>query len=199
MKRLFSLIMLMTLLLLVGCGSSSSAPGSAAQTTKEEVKMTDNLKGKKVLVAYFSATGTTKGAAEALAKATNADLFEIVPEQPYTKEDLNYYNKTSRSSREHADGSIRPTIKSKVANMKQYDVVFIGYPIWWGMAPNIVKTFMESYDFSGKTMVPFCTVISSGFGSSDSEIKALAPKAKWLPGEDLTKKDAKAFVAKLKF
>lgn len=196
MKKIFSLVLMLLFVFTVGCGSAANTD---AKTNKEEVKVTNKLQNKKVLVAYFSATGTTKKAAAALAKATNADLFEIVPEQPYTSEDLNYRNNSSRSCKEHADGSIRPAIKTKVADMKKYDVVFVGYPIWWGMAPNIMKTFVESYDFSGKTMVAFCTVYSSGFGFSDSELKALTPKAKWLQGEDLTNGNASAFVAKLKF
>lgn len=159
---------------------------------------TANLQDKKILVAYFTASGITKKAATALAQATKGDLFEIVPEQLYTDADLNYMNKSSRSSKEHADGTIRPAIKSKIANMEQYDLVFVGYPIWWGLAPNIIKTFMESYNFSGKTIVPFCTVHSTGFGSSDSEIKALAPKANWLQGADLTNGDVNGFIKKLK-
>lgn len=159
---------------------------------------TTNLQAKKILVAYFTASGITKKAATALAQAIKGDLFEIVPAQLYTDADLNYMNKSSRSSQEHADSTIRPAIKSKVADMEQYDLVFVGYPIWWGLAPNIIKTFMESYDFSSKTVVPFCTVHSTGFGNSDSEIKALAPKANWLPGADLTNGDINGFIKKLK-
>lgn len=200
MKKIFSFIMLTMLLFVVGCGSTNSAPArSAPKNTKEEVKVSDNIQGKKVLVAYFSATGTTKGAAEKLAKAANADLFEIIPAQLYTKDDLNWRDKSSRSSKENADKSIRPEIKNKVADMNKYDVIFVGYPIWWGEAPNIIRTFLEGYDFNGKTLVPFCTVASTGFGSSDVALKKLAPKAKWLSGADLTRADAKAFVDKLKF
>jgi len=198
MKKILTFILLTLTLLVVGCGSAAKA--EPTQAPKEEKKMTatQNTQGKKILVAYFSATGTTKGAAEKLAKATGGELFEIVPEQLYTSADLNYHNKSSRCCKEHADRSIRPAIKSKVADMKKYDVVFIGYPIWWGEAPNIISTFMESYDLSGKTLVPFCTVYSSGFGSSDVALKKLAPQAKWLPGADLTNADINSFVAKLK-
>ncbi len=179
--------MLTMLLFVVGCGSTNSAPArSAPKNTKEEVKVSDNIQGKKVLVAYFSATGTTKGAAEKLAKAANADLFEIIPAQLYTKDDLNWRDKSSRSSKENADKSIRPEIKNKVADMNKYDVIFVGYPIWWGEAPNIISTFLEGYDFNG-------------FGSGDVAVKKLAPKAEWLSGADLTRADAKAFVDKLKF
>lgn len=132
----------------------------------------------KALVAYFSASGTTKRLAGSLAKATGADLFEIVPAQPYTKADLNWRNKQSRSSVEMGDRSSRPAISSKVANMDSYDVVFVGFPIWWYREPSIVDTFIESYDFTGKTIVPFATSGSSGIGDSGENIQALAPGAK---------------------
>ena len=197
MKKIFTLILLTLTLAMLGCGSATKAQPAAAP--KEEAKVaTQNTQGKKILVAYYSASGTTKAVAEKLAKAAKADLFEIVPEKIYSNADLNYHDKNSRCSKEHADRSIRPAIKSKVADMKQYDVVFVGYPIWWGDAPNIVYTFMESYDFSGKTMVPFCTVYSCGFGSSDGGLKKIASKAKWLEGADLTRADVNSFVAKLK-
>lgn len=199
MKKLLTLILMSLALFVVGCGSAAKAEPTQAPKEEKQMTATQNTQGKKILVAYFSATGTTKGAAEKLAKAAGGDLFEIVPEQSYTSADLNYRNKRSRSSKENADKSIRPAIKSKVADMKQYDVVFIGYPIWWGEAPNIISTFMESYDLSGKTVVPFCTVISSGFGSSDVALKKLAPKAKWLPGADLTNADMDSYVAKLQY
>ena len=105
---------------------------------------------KKALVAYFSATGTTKKIAVSLADAENADLFEIVPEKPYTSEDLNWQNKQSRSTVEMQDLNSRPAVISKVENMDQYEVVFLGFPIWWGREPSIVDTFLEAYDFSGK-------------------------------------------------
>ena len=131
----------------------------------------------KTLVAYFSATGTTAQVAEKLAKATGADLFEIKPEQPYTEADLNWHDSQSRSSVEMNDTSSRPAIASKVENMAQYDTVFIGSPIWWGREPSIIDTFMESYDFSGKKVIPFVTSGSSGIGDTAKNLKALAPNA----------------------
>lgn len=110
-----------------------------------------------VLVAYFSATGNTKSVAEKLASVTNADLFEIVPEQIYTAEDLNWRNDKSRSSVEMKDKNSRPAIASKIANMEQYKIIFVGFPIWWGREPSIIDTFLTSYDFTGKTIVPFAT------------------------------------------
>ncbi len=136
----------------------------------------------KILVAYFSATNNTEGVAQKLADGLGADLYEITPVQPYTDADLNYNNSQSRSSVEMNDPSARPAISGSVENMEQYDVVFIGYPIWWGEAPRIMSTFIESYDFSGKTLVAFCTSASSGFGSSDSALRSAANGAKWLTG-----------------
>lgn len=146
--------------------------------------------GKKVLVAYFSATNTTEGVAEHIANGLNADLYEIVPEDPYTDADLNYNDDNSRSTIEMNDPSSRPSISGSVENMEQYDIVFIGYPIWWGEAPRIVSTFMESYDFSGKTIVPFCTSGGSGIGSSDSNLEKLTSGATWLEGRRLNGGDS---------
>ena len=137
----------------------------------------------KVLVAYFSASGVTKKLANTLAEATGGDLFEIVPEKLYTKEDLNWMNPKSRSSVEMKDRSCRPAIASKVEDMASYDAVFIGFPVWWYREPSIIDTFAESYDFSGKTIIPFATSGSSGIGSSGENIAALAKGAKVTAGE----------------
>jgi flavodoxin len=143
----------------------------------------NNMTDKKVLVAYFSATGTTAGVAKKLAAATGADLFEIKPEQPYTDADLDWRDKQSRSSVEMADKSSRPAIASKVDDMGQYNVVFVGFPIWWYREPSIIDTFMESYDFSGKTVIPFATSGGSGIGDSGKIMQSLAPSAKVLSGK----------------
>ncbi len=136
----------------------------------------------RVLIAYFSATGTTEGIANHLNAILDADLYEIVPETPYTSADLNY-NTDCRANREQNDSSARPAISGGVENMEQYDVIFLGYPIWWGQAPKIISTFLESYDFSGKTIVPFCTSGSSGIGSSAANLHALADTAAWMDGQ----------------
>lgn len=131
----------------------------------------------KSLVAYFSASGVTKKLAERLAKAAGADLFEIEPEKPYTNADLNWMDKKARSTVEMNDRSSRPAIKSK-ADVSKYDVVFVGFPIWWYREPSIIDTFMESCDFSGKTVVPFATSGSSQIGESGKNMQALAKGAK---------------------
>lgn len=131
----------------------------------------------KNLVAYFSASGVTKGVAEKLAKAAGAELFEIVPEQPYTGEDLNWNNKQSRSSVEMNDRSCRPGISTTVSDMGQYDCIFLGFPVWWYREPSIIDTFLEAYDFSGKTIVPFCTSGGSGLGETVGNMRSLAKEA----------------------
>lgn len=141
---------------------------------------------KKILVAYFSCSGVTEHAAKILAAAAGADLFEIKPEIPYTSADLNWTDSTSRSSLEMADPSCRPAVAEKISDMAQYDTVFLGFPIWWYVAPSIINTFLESYDFSGKTIIPFATSGGSGFGKTEKLLKALCPAdTRWLPGRML--------------
>ena len=137
----------------------------------------------KVLVAYFSASGVTAKLAKKLADAIGADLFEIKPEQPYTKEDLNWKNKQSRSSVEMDDRSSRPAIAEKAEDMGQYNTVFVGFPIWWYREPSIIDTFMESYDFTDKTIIPFATSGISGMGDSSSNMQELAKGAKVVEGK----------------
>ncbi len=127
----------------------------------------------KVLVAYFSASGITAKVAAELAKAENADCFEIKPEKPYTKEDLDYTVKTSRSNVEMADESCRPAIAGCVENMADYDTVFVGFPIWWGREPSIIDTFLEAYDFTDKKIIPFCTSGTTGVEKSVAHIKGI--------------------------
>ena len=137
----------------------------------------------KALVAYFSASGVTAKLAAQLADKIGADLFEIVPEVPYTRADLDWQDKGSRSSIEMADRASRPGIASSVGDMDAYDVVFVGFPVWWYREPSIIDTFMEAYDFSGKTVVPFATSGMSAIGDSGANMQALAPGAKVLAGK----------------
>ena len=130
----------------------------------------------KNLVAYFSASGATKKVANSLADAIGADTFEIVPEQIYTASDLNWMDKKSRSSLEMNDPSSRPQIKDKCADIAEYDVVFLGFPIWWYTAPRIINTFLESYDFAGKTIVLFATSGGSGLGNTANALKSSCDK-----------------------
>ena len=207
MKRTLSLLLTFTLMLaLAACGStagqgtsSNSAPeGNTPASSKPETPPanqseditspedetsvgTDNS-GKKILIAYFSATNTTEGIANHLNEILDADLYEIVPETPYTSDDLNYNDSSSRSSKEMNDSNARPAISGSVDNMEQYDVIFLGYPIWWGEAPRIINTFLESYDLSGKTIAPFCTSASSPLGSSARNLQELTGNVTWLEG-----------------
>lgn len=125
----------------------------------------------KKLVAYFSASGVTANAAKMVAEAAKADLFEIKPAVPYTKDDLNWMNKQSRSSVEMNDKNSRPEIAEKCENMSDYDTIYLGFPIWWYVAPTIINTFLESYDFSGKTIILFATSGGSGFGRTVDNLK----------------------------
>ena len=139
----------------------------------------------KTLVAYFSATGTTRRVAERLARAAQADLFEIKPAVPYSSADLDWTNKASRTSKERADESIRPALAVKLADVSAYATVYIGFPIWWYVAPRIIATFLESCDFSGKTIVPFATSGGSGMGRTVEELKRICPAARFLSGQVL--------------
>lgn len=168
-KRLITLI--------IACAMTMSVMAANDDLNRNENMNND---GNKTLVAYFSATGTTMEAATRLAKAIHADLYEIVPEVPYTSADLNWNNKNSRSSVEMADKSSRPAVASKVENMAQYNTVFVGFPIWWYIAPTIINTFLEQYDMTGKTIVPFFTSGGSGAGETLKYLKPSAPGANWV-------------------
>jgi len=149
-----------------------------------------------ILVAYFSCTGNTRILAEQIANISKADLFEIKPQIPYSSADLNWRNNSSRSTKEQNDPSSRPAISGNVENMKQYNIVFLGYPIWFGQAPKIISTFLESYDFSGKTIIPFCTSGSSPIGSSASNLyKLCSNNTKWLSGSRLAHNTSRSEIA----
>ena len=152
---------------------------------------------KKCLVVYFSASGETARLAKTISGVTGGDLFEIQPEQRYTAADLNWNNSKSRSTLEMNDDQSRPAIASHVEDMTQYDTVFVGFPIWWYQAPRIIETFLESYDFSGKTVVPFATSGGSGMGKTESILKkCCAASTKWLPGKRLSSREKAASVQK---
>jgi flavodoxin len=137
----------------------------------------------KVLVAYFSASGVTAKVAREIAKVEGADLFEIRPETPYTAADLDWRDKQSRSTLEMSDPDCRPPVSGKVEDMERYAVVFVGFPVWWGREPSVVDTFLDAYDFTGKTVVPFATSGTSPLGDeAPANIQALAPGAKVADG-----------------
>lgn len=164
---------------------SSTAPDNSQAEINSELSKDNTTDTVKVLVAYFSATNTTEGVAQTIADSINADLYEIIPEQPYTDADLDYHKDKSRSTIEMNDPNSRPAISGSVKNMDKYDIIFIGYPIWWGEAPRILSTFVENYNFSGKTIVPFCTSGGSGMGSSATNLERLTSGATWLSGKRL--------------
>ena len=154
----------------------------------------------KALVAYFSASGVTARVAKNLATAAGADLYEIKPAVPYTKDDLNWMNKQSRSSVEKRDKSSRPALADTDADIAAYDTIFVGFPIWWYIAPTIINTFLEAYDFSGKKIILFATSGGSGFGKAVQNLQPSAPKAQIIAGEILNgnpnEKKLKAFADK---
>lgn len=149
----------------------------------------------KKLVAYFSASGVTEKMAKTLAEVTEADLFEIQPAVPYTTADLDWMNKKSRSSVEMSNPDSRPEIGNKIPDMGQYDTVFVGFPIWWYVAPTIINTFLESYDFTGKKIATFATSGGSGMGKTDSILKKCAPNADWKEGKRFGSADKNALKA----
>lgn len=164
----------------------SSRPATRAQAAAAVMNcgtLGADPQANRILVAYFSATGSTRGVAEHIADIVGADLFEIVPEKPYTGADLDYRDASSRASREQDDPAARPAIHGEVEDMGQYGVVFLGYPIWHGQAPKIISTFLEGCDLSGKTVIPFCTSGGSGIDGSEGALNALAPQARWRNGE----------------
>ena len=149
----------------------------------------------KKLVAYFSASGVTEKMAKTLAEVTGADLFEIQPAVPYTTADLDWMTKKSRSSVEMSNPDSRPEIGNKIPDMGQYDTVFVGFPIWWYVAPTIINTFLESYDFTGKKIATFATSGGSGMGKTDSILKKCAPNADWKEGKRFGSADKNALKA----
>lgn len=162
------------------------------------------MEKKKVLVAYFSCSGITEHAAKVLAEVTGGDIYEIAPKIKYTEADLNWNDKQSRSTIEMNDHNCRPEIENKVENFQQYDGIFVGFPIWWYVEPKIIDTFLESYDFSGKTVIPFATSGGSGFGKAEENMKKLcSPKTKWCKGKilngSLTRDSLLSWIDSLKF
>ena len=156
-------------------------------------------KGGKTLVAYFSATGTTARAAKLVAETVDGTLYEIQPAKKYTSADLDWHDKSSRSSVEMADAKSRPTLSSKAENLADYDTVYIGFPIWWNLAPRIINTFIESGDFSGKTVILFATSGGSSISNSEKELQKTYSNLKWQKGKLLngaTKEDIKQWTKK---
>ncbi len=158
---------------------------ACSQANKKEKK------SMKTLVVYFSASGVTKSVAQQLAKVTDGTLYEIQPEQPYTEADLDWRDEQSRSSIEMKDKNSRPAIKGKFDKMKDYDIIYLGFPIWWYTCPTIINTFMEQYDFKGKTIIPFATSGSSTIDKACADLKATYPEVKWGTGKLLNKATVK--------
>ena len=213
MKKFLSIIMAVLLLTtLVACGNSSQEETKGTQTVTEDQKESTESTSEAetetaskesssetaaepesatpapsahsdVLVAYFSATGTTKGVAEKIASITGGDLYEILAAEPYTSDDLNYNDNSSRSTKEQNDKHARPEIGSEEISLEGYTTLYLGFPIWWGEEPRILDSFVEKYNFDGITVIPFCTSGGSGIGRSGSNMETLAESGTWLDGE----------------
>lgn len=201
-KTAVFLVVLLMIFGLAACGSenqSASSQGSSLSSAQEENTASDTQSGNtegsgeaentagggNTLVVYFSATGNTEQAAQYIAGLTGGDLFELEPAEPYSEEDLDWTDDNSRVSREHDDESLRdvPLVADTVENWAEYDNVYIGYPIWWGIAAWPVDTFVEANDFTGKTVIPFCTSSSSGLGDSGELLAELAGTGDWQEGQ----------------
>ena len=186
MKRILSVMMILILMCtFAACGEKTDVKeeASAEDTETAQTEAEDTEESEKVLVVYFSATGTTKSVAEKIAKVTDADLYEIKPADPYTEDDLNWHDDSSRTSLEQNDPSVRPEIKGNGIDPGDYDVIYVGYPIWWGEEPRIMDTFAESYDFGDTVMIPFCTSSSSGIGKSGRNLEDAAGSGNWKDGK----------------
>lgn len=170
--------------------SAIGMAGIAHAKSKQSIDM--ELTGKKVLVAYFSATGTTARVAERLADVVKGELYAITPAQPYTSADLDWNDKKSRSSVEMNDAKSRPDISGKELKANDYDVIFLGYPIWWDLAPRVINTFIETHDLKGKTVIPFATSGGSGIANSVTVLKKEYPELDWKQGRLLNRFDENA-------
>ena len=168
----------------IGTNNSSTSRIEENNTQNQNLTKTDDTPSKKVAVVYFSATGTTKTVAEYIRDVANADIFEIVPKQKYSNADLNWNDNSSRSTKEQNDKNARPEIQNNI-DVSSYDVIFIGYPIWWGDTPRIIQTFMENHDLKGKTMIPFCTSGGTGISASENTLKSYSG-INWISGKRLT-------------
>lgn len=216
MKKITALFMMIVLVFsLAACSSTSSdkensSPSSASQESSQTYENTasdssdssdssapTNTTGGKTLVVYYSASGNTERVAKNIAEAAGADLFEIEPEQPYTDDDLNWANSDSRVSREHDDETLRnvPLKTTEVSDWSSYDTVFIGYPIWWGIAAWPVDNFVKENDFSGKTVIPFATSASSGMGESGTLLEEMAGTGNWQEGQRFSSGASKEMVS----
>lgn len=205
-KKIIALIVAVIIIILVGLGiwitsnkDSSKVDNSSLNTSNNNVEddtnneednnSNDNVDNKRVAVIYFSATGTTKDVSEVISSETGAELIEIVPKEKYSSKDLNWNDKNSRTSVECNDSKSRPEIANTI-NVDNYDVIFLGYPIWWGDVPHIILTFMDTYKLDGKTVIPFCTSGGTGISESMNTLKNYNKNVKWIDGKRLSVTDS---------
>ncbi len=197
MKRVKYLVLCFVLIFcLTSCGTGGTGGDTGAQTDSgvgTQSSSSEEREGdSSALIVYFSAMGNTRAAAEILAEMQGAELCEIVPEEPYTEADLDYNNDSCRANEEQNDDNARPAISGEIEHIEDYDVIYVGFPIWWGGMPKILYTFFDTYDLSGKTIAPFCTSGGSGISGAVSEIEALEPSATVTEGLRTTAGDAES-------
>ena len=185
MKKIISatLVLVMVFAFAACSAKTNNVPKSTTAAPIESTSAKTPEKESKTLVIYFSQTGTTKGVAEKIANITGGDLYEIIAAEPYVEADLNYNNDNCRATKEQNDKSVRPEIANDTVNLDDYSTIYIGYPIWWGQAPRIMDTFVESHSFDGKKVIPFCTSGSSDIADSDNYLAELAKSGDWLEGK----------------
>ena len=182
MKKISLLLLLGLFIFLVGCKSSTTDEVNYSENiTNNSSSNQDDISGSRIAVIYFSATGNTKRVAEVIAEVTGGELLEIIPSEPYTSADLNYTDNSCRANQEQNDSNARPGISNTFA-LDNYDTIFLGYPIWWGTLPKIIYTLCDTYDLSGKTLIPFATSGGSGISSSENALHNLEPAANWQSG-----------------
>ena len=214
-RKVVSVICTVSLAFVLGACSASSVDNNSTETSSSseavevpeteasiseasEPEITQTEEGPDVLVVVFSQTGHTMGIAQMIAEIEDADLYEIVPAVPYTEEDLNYNDSSSRATAEQNDPSVRPEIGSDPIDISGYSRIYVGYPIWWGQEPRIMDTFAESYDFADATVIPFCTSGSSGIGQSGTNLEAASGSGNWIEGmrfpADASEADVRAWI-----
>ena len=214
-RKVVSVICTVSLAFVLGACSASSVDNNSTETysssetvevpeteasvsTGETQEVTETEEGPDVLVVVFSQTGHTMGIAQMIAEIEDADMYEIVPAVPYTEEDLNYNDSSSRATAEQNEPSVRPEIRSDPTDISGYSRIYVGYPIWWGQEPRIMDTFAESYDFADATVIPFCTSGSSGIGQSGTNLEAASGSGNWIEGmrfpADASEADVRAWI-----
>lgn len=191
-KRFFVIMFgFLFVLAFAGCSNANLKDNTSTKSDNTTTNLDNQNEDSNSIVIYFSRTNNTEKIASYIIELTNSDSYEILSKVPYTDEDINYNNSNSRTSKEQNDSTARPEIGSDDIDLSSYDIIYLGYPIWWGQCPKIMYTFVEKYDLDNKTIIPFCTSASSGIGSSATNLAKSAPNANWLDGKRFSSSSSK--------